>query len=177
MNSVDGATDLYVEENDRSAADRCGRRSQCAIARYGLNISTVNETINTALAGQSAGLVYEGEKRFDLVVRLAAQNRNSIEDVRNLFYHNADRQPGAFESAGQSRSHRRTQSNTTRRCQEKDCCRLQSSVAVTSAGIVDEVRQKIDSQITFPTGYYPVYGGQSRKPRRLHREDWPLLFR
>ncbi|MEH0873113.1 efflux RND transporter permease subunit, partial [Serratia liquefaciens] len=55
------------------------------IAKYGLNVVDVNRTINTAFAGQTTGQVYEGEKRFDLVVRLAADKRKSLEDVQNLY--------------------------------------------------------------------------------------------
>src|SRR5690606_13106485 len=55
------------------------------VARYGLNVSDVNNVINTAFAGKSAGLVFEGERRYDLVVRLDSAHRQSIEDVRNIF--------------------------------------------------------------------------------------------
>ena len=55
------------------------------LANYGLNVEDVNKTISTAFAGEAAGVVYENERKFDLVVRLDSANRNSIEDVSNLF--------------------------------------------------------------------------------------------
>ena len=55
-----------------------------AIARYGLNAADVNDTIETAIAGKSATEIYEGEKRFAGVIRLPADLRDSVEDVREL---------------------------------------------------------------------------------------------
>jgi cobalt-zinc-cadmium resistance protein CzcA len=58
--------------------------NRAAIAQYGLNISEINRIVNTAFAGQSAGQVYEEEKRFDLVVRMVGEQRKNISDVQNL---------------------------------------------------------------------------------------------
>ncbi|MGB1004789.1 MAG: efflux RND transporter permease subunit, partial [Salibacteraceae bacterium] len=73
--TVQGAEDLYVE--------KVGGLQQIVIdykreqlARYGLAIQDVNTTINAAFAGQNAGTVYEGEKRYDLVVRLQKSSRS-----------------------------------------------------------------------------------------------------
>ena len=51
--------------------------NRSSIAQYGLTISDINKVVNTAFAGQSSGLVYEGEKRFDLVVRLGGEQRKA----------------------------------------------------------------------------------------------------
>src|SRR6202035_5587232 len=53
-------------------------------AQYGLNIQDINRSINTAFAGQSAGLVFENERRFDLIVRLENTERKDLSDVQNL---------------------------------------------------------------------------------------------
>jgi cobalt-zinc-cadmium resistance protein CzcA len=81
---IDGVEDLYVEEvtglpqiQIQSTRDKIGQ--------YGLNISDVNRVIKTAFAGETAGLVYEGEKRFDLVVRLLKEDRKDLSDVRGLY--------------------------------------------------------------------------------------------
>jgi cobalt-zinc-cadmium resistance protein CzcA len=55
-----------------------------AIAQFDLNIEDINKVINTAFAGQSTGLVFEGEKRFDLMVSLNTDQRKNLEDVNNL---------------------------------------------------------------------------------------------
>ncbi len=55
------------------------------MAQYGLHIKDVNQVIRTAFAGEKAGVIYEGEKRFDLVLRLDEQYKTNQQDVENLF--------------------------------------------------------------------------------------------
>jgi cobalt-zinc-cadmium resistance protein CzcA len=55
-----------------------------ALSQYGMNVSDVNNIVNTAFAGQATGSVFEGEKRFDLVVRLSGEHRKNVEDVNRL---------------------------------------------------------------------------------------------
>ena len=81
--SVDGTADWYVEKVT-GMPQVVIRYNRAEIAKYGLNISDVNRTVNAGFAGAAAGMVYEGEKRFDLVVRIGSENRKNIEDVRNL---------------------------------------------------------------------------------------------
>ena len=50
-----------------------------------MNAEDVNSAISAGFAGKVAGLVYEGERRFDLVVRLDSASRVNINDVQNLF--------------------------------------------------------------------------------------------
>lgn len=83
VSTVDGARDLYVE-TVTGLPQLVIKYDRAAIAQYGLSIEDVNNVVNTAFGGQSTGLVFEGEKRFDLVVRLAGDQRKNIEDVRNL---------------------------------------------------------------------------------------------
>jgi cobalt-zinc-cadmium resistance protein CzcA len=58
--------------------------TDCALANYGLNIEDVNDIVSTAFAGKSTGVVFENERKFDLVVRLDSTYRSSIDDVNNL---------------------------------------------------------------------------------------------
>ncbi len=81
--SVNGTADWYIEKvTGMPQVVIDFNRSE--IAKYGLNIDELNRTINAAFAGAAAGQVYEGEKRFDLVVRVGSEGRKSIEDIRNL---------------------------------------------------------------------------------------------
>src|SRR5690606_5264812 len=82
-NTVTGSSGLYVEAV-AGMPQILIQYNRSAIAQYGLNISEINNIINAAFAGQRSGLVYEGEKRFDLVVRLAGDDRKNLEDVQNL---------------------------------------------------------------------------------------------
>lgn len=80
---VNGTADIYVEKvvGMPQVVIEFNRRE---IARNGLNIDDVNRTINAAFAGAAAGKIYEGEKSFDLVVRVGSEGRKNIEDVLNL---------------------------------------------------------------------------------------------
>ncbi|MCP2821166.1 efflux RND transporter permease subunit, partial [Salmonella enterica subsp. enterica serovar Typhimurium] len=60
------------------------RYDRDAMARYQLNIADVNQVIQTAFAGESAGMIYENERRFDLVVRLKQSQRTNVDDVQHL---------------------------------------------------------------------------------------------
>ena len=83
VGSVPGTTDRYVEQVS-GLPQIVVQIDREALARYGLSVGEVNQTISAAFAGQSAGLVYEGERRYDLTVRLAQNQRSSIDDVRAL---------------------------------------------------------------------------------------------
>src|SRR5690606_10679923 len=82
-NSVEGSEAVYVE-SVTGMPQIVIEYDRPTIAQYGLNISDINSVVNTAFAGESSGMVYEGERRFDLVVRLAGDKRKNLEDVQQL---------------------------------------------------------------------------------------------
>jgi cobalt-zinc-cadmium resistance protein CzcA len=82
-NTVDGSEALYVEPVS-GMPQIVVKYNRSVIAQYGLNISDINRVVNAAFAGESSGMVYEGEKRFDLVVRLSGSKRKNLEDVQQL---------------------------------------------------------------------------------------------
>ncbi len=81
--SVTGTADWYVE-SVTGMPQIVIEYNRDEIAKYGLDIATINRTVNAAFAGAAAGKIYEGEKSFDLVVRVGHEGRRNIEDVRNL---------------------------------------------------------------------------------------------
>ena len=83
VKSVEGAEDLYVEAVT-GVPQVIIKYDRQALARYNVSVADVNKVVNTAFAGQSAGLVFEGERRFDLVVRLSPGLRTSLDDAGNL---------------------------------------------------------------------------------------------
>ena len=158
VGSVPGTTDRYVEQVSGLPQivvqiDREG------LARYGLSVEEVNQTISAAFAGQNAGLVYEGERRYDLTVRLAQNGRSSIEDVRALTIPVPD---GPAVPLSQVASvELRSGLNQIQREDAKR--RLQVGFNVRDRdveSVVLELQTKINSQIKFPPGYYVTYGGQ-----------------
>ncbi|MET3114318.1 cobalt-zinc-cadmium resistance protein CzcA [Pedobacter sp. CG_S7] len=83
IGTVKGAINIY-EEQVNGMPQVVVKYDRDGMAKYGLNVSDVNRMVNTALAGQIAGQVYEGEKRFDMVVRLDGNARKNVADIKNL---------------------------------------------------------------------------------------------
>jgi len=84
IKSVKGVNDLYVEEITGLPQIKI-ELNRDKIAQYGLNVADINNAIETGFAGKAAGMVFEGERRFDLVVRLQEESRGDITDVENLY--------------------------------------------------------------------------------------------
>jgi cobalt-zinc-cadmium resistance protein CzcA len=155
--TVKGTADWYVEKvtgMPQIVIDF--NRSE--IAKYGLNIDDVNRTINAAFAGAAAGQIYEGEKKFDLVVRVGNEGRRNINDVQNLpiltpggiqvpLYQVANIQ----EVEGPNQIQRE---NTRRRIIVGFNVRGRDVQS-----IVEELQQKVDSKMKFEAGYTISYGG------------------
>ena len=156
--TVEGAQDIYVEEIT-GLSEIVVTYNRDKLAQFGLNIEEVNQVLQTGFAGQSAGVVYEGERRFDLVVRLGEENRGSLDDIRNLFVTSAQ---GEMVPLGQvAEVEMKPGPNQIQR----DDTQRRIIVGFNTRGrdvgsIVEEVRQKIATEVNFDPGYYPTYGGQ-----------------
>ncbi|HEX9958005.1 MAG TPA: CusA/CzcA family heavy metal efflux RND transporter, partial [Fibrella sp.] len=157
IRKTEGAADLYVEQV-AGLSQLLIKLDRNAIAKYGLNVADVNQTINTAFAGQSAGLVFEGEKRYDLVLRLAEDKRQTIDDIRNLYVSTpaGEQIPlGQIAQVNMEQAPNQIQRDQTRR-------RITLGFNVRGRdveSIVAELQQKVSQQIKFPAGYSVTYGG------------------
>lgn len=157
VNTVEGAENLYVE-TVTGMPQVVITYNRDAMAMYGLTVRDVNNTVNAAFAGQAAGVVFEGEKRFDLVVRLEQGLRKSLSDVENLLipvdqFNQVPLSKVATieEIVGPNQIQRE---NTRRRI----------IVGFNVVGrdvqtIVEELQRKVDAQLKLPTGYTITYGG------------------
>ncbi len=158
VSTVKGSSNLYVEPVT-GLPQIIVRYNRAAIAQYNLNISEVNNVLNSAFAGKASGQVFEGEKRFDLVVKLQSNNRNNLSDVQNLLiptalgtqvplYQLADVsiETGPYQIQRED-SHRRIIVGFNVKGRD-----VQS--------IVNELQKKVSSGLHLPTGYYITYGGE-----------------
>jgi len=165
MHGIEGSADVRVQQTEglpqlRIIIDRN------IIARYGINVSDANILIETALAGTNVGKIYEGEKQFDLVVKLNQESRSDIESIRNLLIpktsNPADVGPGIMVRLGDiadfkmiegpaeiSHSSGRRMIVTESNVRDRD---LQS--------YVEELQSRIDEKINLPVGYQIKYGGE-----------------
>ncbi len=158
VNKVEGAVDLYVEEVTGVPQIVISyKRDQ--LAKYGLSVKEVNQSVQVAFAGASTGVVYEGEKRFELVVRLDEANRNKLEHVSNLYISRADGQQiplyQVADVALKEGPYQIQRDNTRRRIIVAFNVRNRDVES-----IVNEIQQKITDNILLEPGYIITYGGQ-----------------
>ena len=157
VNEVEGSQDLFVEPvtgMPQIVIDY----NRDAIAQYNLNISDINRVVNTAFAGQSSGLVFEGEKRFDLIVKLNMDKRKNLEDVKNLLIPTPQGTAIPLNQLALVEI-----KNGPNQIQREDAKR-RIVVGFNVRGrdvqsIVNELQMKIDERVKLPTGYYITYGG------------------
>jgi heavy metal efflux system protein len=83
VKQVSGAEDVKAEATSGLPQLQI-KPDRAAIARYGLNVEDVNDLIESVVAGREAGQVFEGERRFDLVVRLNETSGRDVETIKNL---------------------------------------------------------------------------------------------
>jgi cobalt-zinc-cadmium resistance protein CzcA len=154
---VEGARDLYVERVTGMPQIVVRYRRE-ALARFGLQVSEVNRIVNAAFAGGMAGLVFEGERRFDLVVRLAESERRSVEDVQSLLIATPT---GAQIPLSQVADVRIEEGPN--QIQREDAKR-RIVVGFNVRGrdvqsIVEELHRLVEQRLPLPPGYYITYGG------------------
>lgn len=157
IQSVEGVTEPQVEQT-AGLPQITIQYDRGRIASYGLNVKDINMIVSTAFAGGTAGVVFENERKFDLVVRLDSTQRNSIEDVANLFIPTNDgNQIPLSQVATVSFKEGPAQisrENAKRRVvigfnvQDRD---VQS--------VVHDIQAKLASSSVLPPGYYFTYGG------------------
>lgn len=158
IKNTSGAEDIYVEQVT-GLPQIVAKINRDKLYQFHVNVDDVNKAVNASFAGLSAGLVYEGEKRYDLVVRLEKQGRATPEDVSNLYVSNREGQQIPLSQLAEV-----SLSLGPNQIQREDAKR-RLTVGFNVRGrdvesIVQEVRHRIDSEIDFPTGYFVTYGGQ-----------------
>jgi cobalt-zinc-cadmium resistance protein CzcA len=158
IGTIDGAKDLYVEKIT-GARQILIKYKRDEIAKFGMNIEDINQTVNTAFAGQSSGVVYEGEKRFDMVVRLETGSRKSIEDVQKLYITTPRGTQIPLEQVATVDFDEKAPIQI-----QRDDAKRRITIGFNVRGrdvesVVKELKSKIEKNIKFEPGYYPTYGG------------------
>jgi cobalt-zinc-cadmium resistance protein CzcA len=154
--TVDGAQNLFIEAVT-GVPQVIISYNRAALAQYHVSISDVNKAVNMAFAGQSAGMIFEGEKRFDLVVRLKAGVRQRLEDAQNLLIPLENGEQVSLSKLADVAI--KTGPNQIQREDAKRRIVVGFNVRGRDVqSIVHELQEKVQ-QIDFPTGYYVTYGG------------------
>lgn len=155
--NIEGAKNLYVEAIE-GLPQVIIEYNRNAMAQYNMNIADVNKTVNAALAGQQSGYIFEGEKRFDLVVRVASSQKKDITDIRNLLIASpSGAQIPLYQLADVSLK------ESVNQIQREDAKRriiVGFNVRGRDvASIVKELQGKAAKEIKLPAGYFIQYGG------------------
>ena len=129
------------------------------LAQYGLQVKTVNTVVRTAFAGEKAGVIYEGERRFDLVVRLPEAMRKDIENVRNLLIPLSNGQSvplSQIAAVNLEKALMQISRDNTKRKITVGVNVLDRDVT----SLVNEIQAILDDNLELPPGYFITYGGQ-----------------
>jgi cobalt-zinc-cadmium resistance protein CzcA len=163
LRSVPGAADVKVEQTTGLPMLNV-KLDKAAIARYGLNVGDVLDVVSIAVGGRETGLVFEGDRRFDILVRLPDRLRDDLDTLQNL--------PVAIPTAGPGRPNfvpLKTLAtfnieegpNQISRENGKRRVVVQANVRGRDIGsFVQEAQQKIDAQVKIPPGNWITWGGQ-----------------
>jgi cobalt-zinc-cadmium resistance protein CzcA len=135
------------------------------IARRGLSLSTVQDVIGIAIGGRAAGLVFEGDRRFQIVVRLSDAERNDVEALKRLPVTlpeaNAAASAATIPLSQLATFHVSEGPNQVSRENGKRRVGVTANVRGRDMGsLVDEAQTKIAEQVKLPPGYWLVWGGQ-----------------
>ncbi|MGY3228128.1 CzcA family heavy metal efflux pump [Bradyrhizobium sp. USDA 4512] len=165
LRSVRGATDVKVEQAGGLPVLEI-KVDKGAIARRGLSVSAVQDVIGTAVGGQDAGVVYEGDRSFDIVVRLPESVRSDLEALSNL--------PVALPKATPSSPvqslplNRVAQFSFTEGPNQISRENGKRRIVVTAnvrgrdlGSVVEEAQAKVAQSVQLPPGYWMTWGGQS----------------
>lgn len=157
VQTVQGAEDVKAEATSGLPQLQI-KPDRAAIARYGLNVEDVNDMVESVVAGKEAGQVFEGEKRFNLVVRLNEESGKNVDSIKNLLLTapNGARVPlsqvadiALVEGAAQiSREDTRRRIGVELNVRGRDI-----------GSFVEEAQAKIEKEVSLPPGYYLKWGG------------------
>lgn len=165
LNSIKGATDVAaIRISGNSELDITLDRAK--LARYGMNISDVNASVQTALAGTAANTFYDGDRRFDVTLRLAREYRDALDDINQL--------PIALNNSTSTIPLGEIADVTIKQGASRVAREGVSRIVAIKANLIDrdqgsfvkEAMSKVKKQVKLPPGYNMTWGGQFENQQR-----------
>lgn len=165
MNTVRGATDVAaVRISGNSELDITLNRSQ--LSRYGLMVGDVNNTVQTALAGNAANTFYDGDRHFDVTLRLDRPFRDSVDDIDEL--------PIALPNGAGSIPLSEVAEVSIKQGASRVSREAGARIVSIKANITDrdqgsfvkEAMQTVKAKVKLPPGYTMTWGGQFENQQR-----------
>lgn len=178
VSKVPGASDVKVEQTSGLPVLTIDIDRK-VIARYGLNVADVQEVVETAIGGSTVGEVFEGDQRFDLVVRLTDEIRRDLHALSNLpiplpagdafsgfsaasaSIHESDPHPAYVPLGAVAKIQVEEGPNQISRENGKRRVVVQANVRGRDLGsFVTDVQERVDAEVELPAGYWLGWGGQ-----------------
>jgi cobalt-zinc-cadmium resistance protein CzcA len=158
IKNVEGASDIIIEKTE-GLPQMFVQYDRSKIARYGLNIADLNDMIALSFAGKIVGNVFEGEKRFDMVVRLNETNRHDIDDLKNLYVST----PGGQQIPLSELANIEYTQGPAKISRDNTNRRIVVGINVRNRdlqSVVTDIQKIVNTKIKLPAGYSVKYGGQ-----------------
>lgn len=158
IQTVPGVGDVNPERTS-GLSQMTVRYNREKLAQYGLNIEKLNEYVSSAFAGGVAGIIFEGEKRFEMVIRFDEAYQKSIDDLRNLYIDLPNGMQVPIKELADINyvlgPMQISRDNASRR----------TFVGVNTRGrdvesVVRDIQQRLNAELDLPPGYYLTYGGE-----------------
>jgi cobalt-zinc-cadmium resistance protein CzcA len=167
LNGIRGSADVAaIRIGGQSELDIVINRDR--IARLGMNVSDVNGAIQTALAGNAVNQFYEGDRRFDITVRLRADARESVDDIAAI----PVPLPGGGTISLGDVARVQTRQGAARISREaggRNASVKANLIGRDQGSFVAEAQRKVKDQVVLPAGYSMTWGGQFENQQRAVR--------
>ena len=165
LNSIQGASDVgAIRISGNSELDINLQKDK--LARYGLNVDDVNSTIQAALGGVAANTFYDGDKRFDVTIRLDREYRESYDDVAELPIALPNNAGSIPLSEIANIEIKQGASRVSREGVSRIVSIKANLVNRDQGSFVKEAMEKVKAKVVLPTGYTMTWGGQFENQQR-----------
>ena len=158
IGNIEGVADIKAEQVT-GMPQITVRYNPDKMALYGLNVGDLNKVVRTGFAGETTGIVYEGEKRYDLVVRLDKDFRQDISNVKNIFIS----LPSGNQIPLEQVADVNFEQGPAQISREDGRRRIVIGLNVRGRdvkSVVNDIQARLDGKLKLPEGYYVTYGGQ-----------------
>ncbi|MDR6563817.1 MULTISPECIES: CusA/CzcA family heavy metal efflux RND transporter [unclassified Arcicella] len=158
IGNIEGVADIKAEQVT-GMPQITVRYNPDKMALYGLNVGDLNKVVRTGFAGEATGKVYEGERRYDLVVRLDKDFRQDISNVKNIFIS----LPSGNQIPLEQVADVNFEQGPAQISREDGRRRIVIGLNVRGRdvkSVVNDIQARLDAKLKLPEGYYITYGGQ-----------------
>ncbi len=164
---INGLVDVNVEQQVEVPQIQI-RANRALLAEYGISLEEFNEFVDIVLGGEKLADIYEGQQRFDLVVKLDSTYTYTIEGIKSILIDSPTHGKVPLYQVADVIS--TTGPNTISRENVQRKLVISANVAGRDLrGVVNDIRSRVDESITFPEGYRVEYGGQFESEARASR--------